>query len=89
MAKIGTYTTITSHNLLDGCDTWSVILRKEHELKVFESRMLRSISGYKAQIVRGTYRKLRCMELYNLQTSPSITTSTKSRKKEINGLCDK
>jgi hypothetical protein len=29
--------------LLYGCETWSMMLRKEHSLRVFENRMLRSI----------------------------------------------
>jgi hypothetical protein len=28
-----------------GCETWSLTLREEHRLRVFENRMLKSIFG--------------------------------------------
>jgi hypothetical protein len=31
--------------VLCGCETWSLTLREEHELKVFDSRVLRRIYG--------------------------------------------
>jgi hypothetical protein len=31
--------------VLYGCETWSLILREEDNLKVFENRLLRIISG--------------------------------------------
>jgi hypothetical protein len=30
---------------LDGCETWSLTLRKEHMLKVFENRVLKMLFG--------------------------------------------
>jgi hypothetical protein len=30
-----------------GCETWSLALREEHRLRVFENRVLRRISGPK------------------------------------------
>jgi hypothetical protein len=30
---------------LYGCETWSLILREEHRLRVFENRVLRRIFG--------------------------------------------
>jgi hypothetical protein len=41
-----------------GCETWSVTLRKEHRLRVFENRMLRRIFGAKRDKVMGYWRKL-------------------------------
>jgi hypothetical protein len=41
------------------CETWSLILREEHELKVFENRVLRKIFGPKRDDVTGGWRKLR------------------------------
>jgi hypothetical protein len=32
--------------VLYGCETWSLILREEHRLRVFENRVLREIFGY-------------------------------------------
>jgi hypothetical protein len=33
--------------VLYGCETWSLILREEHRLRVFENRVLRRIFGLK------------------------------------------
>jgi hypothetical protein len=33
--------------VLYGCETWSVTLREEHRLRVFENRVLRRIFGPK------------------------------------------
>jgi hypothetical protein len=39
--------------VLHGCETWSLTLREEHKLKVFESRVLRRIFGPKRDELRG------------------------------------
>jgi hypothetical protein len=39
--------------VLYGCETWSLILREEHRLKVFENRVLRRIFGAKRDEVIG------------------------------------
>jgi hypothetical protein len=41
--KIRIYKTIFLPVILYGCETWSLILREEHRLRVFESRVLRRI----------------------------------------------
>jgi hypothetical protein len=38
--------------VLYGCETWSLTLREEHKLKVFENRVLRRIFGPKRDEVR-------------------------------------
>jgi hypothetical protein len=43
--KIGIYKTTILPVVLYGCETSSLILRKEHRLRVFENRELRWISG--------------------------------------------
>jgi hypothetical protein len=41
--------------VLYGCKTWSVILREEHRLRVFENRVLRRILGPRSdEVTRGT-----------------------------------
>jgi hypothetical protein len=45
--KIGIYTTIILPVVMYGCETWSVPLREEHKLRVFENRALRRICGPK------------------------------------------
>jgi hypothetical protein len=39
--------------VLYGCDTWSLTLREEDGLRVFENRVLRRISGPKRDEVKG------------------------------------
>jgi hypothetical protein len=43
--KIGMYRTIILPMVLCGCDTWSLTLREEHGLRVFENRVLRTEEG--------------------------------------------
>jgi hypothetical protein len=62
-----------------GCETWSLTLREEHRLRVFENRMLRRIFGPKRDEVTGGWRKLHNEELHNLYSSPSIIRMIKSR----------
>ena len=58
--------------VLYGCETWSVILREEHRLRVFENRVLRGIFGAKRDEVTGEWRRLHNEELYDLYSSPNI-----------------
>jgi hypothetical protein len=62
-----------------GCETWSLTLREEHTLRMFENRMLRRIFGPKRDEVTGSWRKLHNEELYNLYSSPSIIRMIKTR----------
>jgi hypothetical protein len=39
--------------VLYGCETWSLTLREEHRLRVFENRVLRGIFGAKGDEVTG------------------------------------
>jgi hypothetical protein len=39
--------------VLYGCETWSLALRREHRLRVFENRVLRRIFEPKSDEVRG------------------------------------
>jgi hypothetical protein len=50
--------------VLYGCETWSLRLREERRLRVFENRMLRKIFGPKMDEVTGEWRKLHKEELY-------------------------
>jgi hypothetical protein len=51
---------------LYGCETWSVTLREEHRLRVFENRVLRRIFGPKRDEVTGKWRRLHNEELNDL-----------------------
>jgi hypothetical protein len=48
------------------CETWSLILREEYRLRVFENRVLRRILGPKRKEVTGEWRKLHNEELRDL-----------------------
>jgi len=56
--KIKIYRTVILPVVLYGCDTWSLTLREEHKLRVFENRVLRKMSGSKKDEVTGEWRKL-------------------------------
>jgi hypothetical protein len=58
--------------VLYGCETWSLTLREELRLRVFENRVLRKIFESKRDEVIGGWRKLHNEELHNLYCSPSI-----------------
>jgi hypothetical protein len=63
---------------LYGCETWSLTLREEQRLRMFENRVLRRIFGPKRDEVTGERRKLRNEELHNLYSSPDIIRQVKS-----------
>jgi hypothetical protein len=56
--------------ILYGCETWSLTLREEHKLRVFENRVLRRIFGPKRDEVTGGWRRLHNEELHDLYSSP-------------------
>jgi hypothetical protein len=64
--KVKIYNTIILPVGLYGCQTWSLKLRKEHRLWVFESRVLRRIFEPKRDKVTDEWRKLHNEELHNL-----------------------
>jgi hypothetical protein len=66
--------------ILYECETWSLTLREEHKLRVFEKRVLRRIFGPKRDGVTGAWRKLHNEELHDLYSSPSIIRIIKSRR---------
>jgi len=51
---------------LCGCEIWSLILREEPRLRIFENRELRRIFGPKRDVVTREWRKLRNEELSDL-----------------------
>jgi hypothetical protein len=77
--KIRIYKTIILPVVLYGCETWSLTLREEHRLRLFQNRVLRGIFGQKRYKVIGGWGKLHNEELHNLHFSPSIIRMIKSR----------
>jgi hypothetical protein len=65
--------------VLYGCETWSLTLREQHRLRVFENRVLRRIFGSKGDEVTGDWRKLHNEELHNLYFLSNIIKMMKSR----------
>jgi hypothetical protein len=66
--------------VLYGRETWSLTLREEHRLRVFENRVLRRIFGPKRDEVTGGWRKLHNGELHNLYSSQTIIRMIKPRR---------
>jgi hypothetical protein len=77
--KVKIYRTIILPVVLYGCETWSLTLREEHRLRVFENRVLMRIFGPKKDEVTGEWRKLHSEELHILYSSPNIR-QIKSRR---------
>jgi hypothetical protein len=55
--KLRIYNTIILPVVLYGCETWSLTLRMEHRLRVFEKRVLWRIFGPKRDEVTGEWKK--------------------------------
>jgi len=70
---------------LYGCETWSLTLREERGLKVFETRVLRRIFELKGDEVTGEWRKLHNDDLNDLYCSPNIVWVIKSRRTRWTG----
>jgi hypothetical protein len=78
--KIRVYKTTILPVVLYGCETWSLTLREEHRLRVFENRVLGRIFGPKRDEVKEELRKLPYEELRDLYSSPSIIRIIKLRR---------
>jgi hypothetical protein len=60
--------------------TWSLILREERRLRMFENRVLRRIYGPNRNKVPGECRKLHNEKLKDLHCSAYVIRVIKSRK---------
>jgi hypothetical protein len=78
--EIELYRTIILPVIFYWGETWSLILRKEHRLRVFENRVLRKIFGPKRDEVTGEWRRLHYEELNDLYSSPNIIRVINSRR---------
>jgi hypothetical protein len=78
--KIKIFRTIVLPVVLYGCETWSLTLRKERRLRVFENRVLRRVFEPKRYEVTGELRKLYNEDLNNLYPLPNILQVVKYRR---------
>jgi hypothetical protein len=72
--------------VLYGCGTWSLTLREERRLRVFENRVLRRVFGPKRDEVTGEWRKLHNEEFNDLYFSVTIVWVIESRRVRL-GAC--
>jgi hypothetical protein len=78
--KVKIYKTIILPVVLYGCETWSLTLRQERRLRVFENRVLRRVFGPMRDELTGEWRKLHNGELHDFYSSPDIIRQIKSRR---------
>jgi hypothetical protein len=78
--KIKICRTVILPVVLYGYETWSLTVRDEHRLRVFENRVLRRIFGPKRDGVTGEWRRLHNEKLNALYSSPNIIQVIKSRR---------
>jgi len=78
--KIKIYRTVILPVVFYGCETWSLTLREERNLRVFENMVLRRIFELKREGVTGEWTRLHNEELNDLYSSPKIVRVIKSRR---------
>jgi len=78
--KIKVYRTTILSVVFYGCETWSLTLRDERRLRVFENRVLRGIFGPKRYEVTGEWRELDNKERNDLYCSANVIGVIRSRR---------
>jgi hypothetical protein len=70
---------------LHGCETWSLTIREERKLRIFENRVLRTIFGLKRDEMTGGWGKLHNEEFHNMCSSPNTILIINSRRMRWTG----
>jgi len=83
--KIKIHRTIILPVVLYGCETWSLTLREERKLRVFDNMVLRRIFGPRREEVMGEWRRLHNEELNDLYSSPNFVRVIKPRRMRLAG----
>jgi len=78
--KIKIYRIIILTVVLYGCETWSLILREQRKLRVFENMVLKRIFGPRRDEVTGEWRRLPSEKLNDLYPLPNVVWVIKSRR---------
>ena len=75
--KLRIYKTVILRVILYGCETWTLTLREEKSLRVFENKVLRKIFGPKRDDETGELRRLHNGELHDLYGKPDIIVKSR------------
>ena len=78
--EIKIYRNLILSVVLYGCETWSLTLREERKLRVFENIVLRRIFGPRRDEITWEWRRLHNVEVNDLYSSPNVVWVIKSRK---------
>ncbi|KAJ4439547.1 hypothetical protein ANN_07671 [Periplaneta americana] len=78
--KVRIYKTVILPVVLYGYEAWTLTLREEQRLRVFENKVLGKIFGAKRDEVTREWRKLHNAELHALFSSPDIIRNIKFRR---------
>jgi hypothetical protein len=83
--KISLYRNIILPVVLYKRETWSLALREEQRLRMFENRVLRRIFGPRRDEVRGKWTRLHKEELNDLYSPPNIIRVIKLTRMRLAG----
>jgi len=86
--KVKIYRTVILPVVLYGCEAWSLTLREERKLRVFENMVLRRIFGPRRDEVTGEWGRMHNEELNDLYFSPiTCRAGDKIEKNEMGWAC--